>query len=65
MTRRKLSAGAAVVKEWLAADDTALREVVRSWLQETLEQEMTEAVGASWSCPGSVDGLALSESSRT
>jgi transposase-like protein len=47
MTKRKLSAGAAVVKEWLAADGEQLREVVRAWLQETLEQEMTEAVGAS------------------
>ena len=47
MTKRKLSAGAAVVKEWLAADGEELREVVRSWLQATLEQEMTEAVGAS------------------
>jgi putative transposase len=47
MTKRKLSAGAAVVKEWLAADEGELREVVRGWLQETLEQEMTEAIGAS------------------
>src|SRR5262249_17680869 len=46
MTKGKLSAGAAVVKEWLAADGEQLREVVRAWLQETLEQEMTEAVGA-------------------
>lgn len=46
MTKRKLSAGAAAVKEWLAADGEELREVVRTWVQETLEQEMTEAVGA-------------------
>jgi len=34
------------VKEWLMADGEGLKEVVRHWLQETLEQEMTEALGA-------------------
>jgi putative transposase len=47
MTKRKLSAGAAAVKEWLAAEGEEIRAAVRGWLQETLEQEMTEALGAS------------------
>ncbi len=47
MTKTKLSAGAAAVKDWLGADTDQMREVVRAWLQTLLEQEMTEAVGAS------------------
>lgn len=46
MAKRKLSAGAAAVKEWLSSDEGGVREVVRSWVQEVLEQEMTEAIGA-------------------
>ena len=46
MAKRKFSAGALAVKEWLSADEGEFREVVRSWIHEVLEEEMNEAVGA-------------------
>lgn len=47
ITKRNVSTGPAVVKERLAANEAERREVVRGWLHEALEQEMTEAVGPS------------------
>jgi len=46
MTERKGKAGGIDVKALLADDEAFLREVVRSALQEVLEAEMAEAVGA-------------------
>src|SRR5512143_3459975 len=47
MTERKSRPGAIDVKAVLAGDDVFIRTVVRAALQEVLEAEMTEAVGAS------------------
>lgn len=46
MTERKGKAEAIDVKALLAGDDAFIRTVVRAALQEVLEAEMTEAVGA-------------------
>jgi putative transposase len=46
MTEKKVKAEVIGVKELLAGDDTFIRTVVRAALQEVLETEMTEAVGA-------------------
>jgi transposase-like protein len=46
MTERKVKSEGIDVKALLAGDDAFLRTVVRAALQEVLEAEMTEAVGA-------------------
>ena len=46
MTDKKDRAGPIDVKGLLAGDDAFIRAVVRTALQEVLEAEMTEAVGA-------------------
>jgi hypothetical protein len=49
MTEKKGKAGGINVKALLAGDDAFIRAVVRAALQEVLEAEMSEAVGAG--CP--------------
>jgi hypothetical protein len=46
MTKRQGKSGTIVVKAVLAEDEEFLRALVRTALQEVLEAEMTEAVGA-------------------
>ena len=46
MTEKKGKTEGIDVKALLAGDDTFIRSVVRTALQEVLEAEMTEAVGA-------------------
>lgn len=46
MTQRKLKAQGADWKELLAADDGFMRHLIRQVMQEVLEAEMTEALGA-------------------
>ena len=46
MTEKRGKAGGIDVKAVLAGDDEFIRTVVRAALQEVLEAEMTEAVGA-------------------
>jgi hypothetical protein len=46
MTKRQGKSGAIDVKAVLAADEEFLRALVRTALQEVLEAEMTEALGA-------------------
>ena len=46
MTKKDVSAAKLVVKELLEGDDDFVREAVRTYLQEVLEQEMTGALGA-------------------
>ena len=61
MTKRQGRSGTIDVKALLAEDEEFLRALVRTALQEVLEAEMTEALGAvlcqrqvgtkGWSCP--------------
>ena len=46
MTRSKIKPSVAVVKELMSQSPDQLRELVRTLMQEILEAEMTEAVGA-------------------
>jgi len=46
MTERKIKSGTIDVKALLAGDEEFLRGLVRTALQEVLEVEMTEALGA-------------------
>ena len=46
MTKRQGKSGTIDVKALLAADEEFLRALVRTALQEVLEAEMTEALGA-------------------
>ena len=46
MTERKFKADGMDVKALLTSDDAFIRTVVRTALQEILEAEMTEALGA-------------------
>ena len=46
MTRTKPKPAIATVKDLLLSDPDSLREVVRAVMQEMLESEMTEALGA-------------------
>jgi putative transposase len=46
MTSKKVKAGTIDVKALLAGDEEFLRALVRTALQEVLEAEMTEALGA-------------------
>ncbi len=46
MTEKNVSAAIVVLKEMLWGDEDFVREAVRTYLQEVLEQEMTVAVGA-------------------
>jgi putative transposase len=51
MTKRQGKSGAIEVKALLAEDEEFLRALVRTALQEVLEAEMTEALGAEKSLP--------------
>ena len=46
MTKRQVKSGTIDVKALLAEDEEFLRALVRTALQEVLEAEMTEALGA-------------------
>ena len=46
MTKRQAKSGTIDVKALLAEDEEFLRTLVRAALQEVLEAEMTEALGA-------------------
>ena len=46
MTDKKIKSGTIDVKALLAGDEEFLRALVRTALQEMLEAEMTEALGA-------------------
>ncbi len=46
MTKRENKPSLAAVKELMGANHDALREIVQDLLQEMLEGEMTEALGA-------------------
>jgi len=46
MTGKKIRSGAIDVKALLARDEEFLRALVRTALEEVLEAEMTEALGA-------------------
>ena len=46
MTDRKVKSGTIDVKALLAGDEEFLRALVRTALQEVLEAEMTDALGA-------------------
>ena len=46
MTQRKLKATGADWKELLAEDDDSMRQLIRQLMQEVLEAEMTQALGA-------------------
>ena len=46
MTKRQVKSGRPTIKELLAEDEEFLRAMVRARVQETLEAEMTEALGA-------------------
>jgi transposase-like protein len=46
MTERKVKSGPIDVKALLAGDEEFLRALVRTALQEVLEAQMTEALGA-------------------
>ena len=51
MTKRQGKSGTIDVKALLAGDEEFLRALVRTALQEVLEVEMTEALGAEKSLP--------------
>ena len=51
MTKRQGKSGTIDVKALLAEDEEFLRALVRTALQEVLEAEMTEALGAEKSLP--------------
>ena len=46
MTKREAKPGLAAVKDLFAEHSDGLREVVRAVMQEMLEAEMTDALGA-------------------
>ncbi len=52
MTKRQGKSGAIDVKAVLTEDEEFLRALVRTALQEVLEAEMTEALGAEKRCYG-------------
>jgi transposase-like protein len=57
MTVKKGKAEIGRMKELLAGDDEFIRSVVRAALQEVLEAEMTEAVGAGKGADAGTSGL--------
>src|ERR1700752_1566262 len=57
MTKRQGKSGTIDVKALLAEDEEFLRALVRTALQEVLEAEMTEALGAEKSLPWLEQGV--------
>ena len=66
-TRTKRTAKPRQIEALIGSDRVLLKELMKEALQEVLEAEMTEALGAGpgertadrWACPGSVDGYGL------